>query len=179
MKILIHLMIDHPDWFQWKSVLPQVKEAKKVVQQALKPGGGGPDSSRVGKLVLNLSYQKTGYLSCSIFIDLGLNSEIFHILYTKIISPMLKIGYFYLIFTGIAYDFPDSNGYGGNTTTSEACRKFYRSSELRSRLVNLCPNLYKNAFEQILFNDLIILRLISCRYRLLVDKIGGFVNCKN
>ena len=73
---------------------------------------------------------------------------------------------------GIAYDFPDSNGYGGNTTTSEACRKFYRSSELRARLVDLCPALYRNAFQQILFNDLIILRLISCRYRVLVDKIG-------
>ena len=79
---------------------------------------------------------------------------------------------FRFMILGIAYDFPDSNGYGGNTTTSEACRKFYRSSELRGRLVDLCPPLYRNAFEQILFNDLIILRLISCRYRVLVDKIG-------
>ena len=77
-----------------------------------------------------------------------------------------------IIYLGIAYDFPDSNGYGGNTTTSEACRKFYRSTELRGRLVDLCPPLYRNAFEQILFNDLIILRLISCRYRVLVEKIG-------
>ena len=38
--------------------------------------------------------------------------------------------------------------------------------------MDLCPALYRNAFEKILFNDLIILRLISCRYRVLVDKIG-------
>ena len=73
---------------------------------------------------------------------------------------------------GIAYDFPDSGGYGGNTTTSEACRKVYRSKELRGRLVKLCPLLYKSAFEKILFNDLILLRLTSCNYRVLVDKIG-------
>ena len=80
-----------------------------------------------------------------------------------------------LLLPGIAYDFPDSNGYGGNTTTSQSCRKFYHSLELRSRLVKLCPPLFKLAYEKILFNDLIILRLISCRYRVLVDKIGELV----
>ena len=76
------------------------------------------------------------------------------------------------LIAGIAYDFPDSGGYGGNTTTSESCRKVYRSSELRGRLVDLCPPLYKAAFERIFFNDCILLRLISCRYRVLVNRIG-------
>ena len=76
--------------------------------------------------------------------------------------------------SGIAYDFPDSGGFGGNTTTSEACRKFYHSQELRDRLVKLCPPLYRTAFATILFNDLLILRLTSCRYNVLVDKIGEF-----
>lgn len=78
--------------------------------------------------------------------------------------------------TGIAYDFPASGGYGGNTTTSESARKFFSSKELRDRLVNLCPPLYRAAYEKILFNDLIILRLMSCRYQVLVDKIGNEVN---
>ena len=46
------------------------------------------------------------------------------------------------------------------------------SKELRDRLVNLCPPLYKAAYEKILANDLTILRLMSCRYEVLVDKIG-------
>ena len=75
--------------------------------------------------------------------------------------------------TGIAYDFPASGGYGGNTTTSESARKFFSSKELRDRLVHLCPPLYKAAYEKILFNDLTILRLMSCRYEVLVDKIGN------
>ena len=48
-EILIHLMIDHMDWYQWKSVLPAVKEAKRIIQQALKPGGAGANSSNIGK----------------------------------------------------------------------------------------------------------------------------------
>ena len=46
------------------------------------------------------------------------------------------------------------------------------SKELRDRLVRLCPPLYRVAYERLLFNDLLILRLISCRYKVLVDKIG-------
>ena len=76
------------------------------------------------------------------------------------------------LFAGIAYDFPDSGGRAGNTTTSEAARKVFMSKELRDRLVNLCPPLYKAAYEKILANDLTILRLMSCRYEVLVDKIG-------
>ena len=52
-KILIHLMIDHHDWNQYKIILPRVKEAKRKVQAALKPGGGGPNSSNIGALKTN------------------------------------------------------------------------------------------------------------------------------
>ena len=48
------------------------------------------------------------------------------------------------------------------------------SEELRARLVKLCPPLYRGTFEKILFNDLLILRLMSCRYNVLVNKIGKF-----
>ena len=41
-------MIDHPDWFQYKHVLSRVKKAKKIIQRALKPGGGGANSTSVG-----------------------------------------------------------------------------------------------------------------------------------
>ena len=78
-----------------------------------------------------------------------------------------------MVLTGIAYDFPASGGYGGNTTTSESARKVFKSKELRDRLVNLCPPLYKAAYEKILLNDLTILRLMSCRYEVLVHKIGN------
>ena len=78
-----------------------------------------------------------------------------------------------MIFEGVAYDFPASGGYGGNTTTSESARKVFKSKELRDRLVNLCPPLYKAAYEKILLNDLLILRLMSCKYEVLVDKIGN------
>ena len=135
-KILLHLMVGHMDWNQYKHVMPSLKAAKCRVQAALKPGGGGEGSSNIGIVIRSL------------------------------------FSFSFFLIEGIAYDFPDSGGYGGNTTTAEACRKVYRSTELRERLVNLCPDLYKEAFRQLLFNDLIILRLTSCKYRVLVDKIG-------
>ena len=51
-KILIHLMVGHFDWNQYKWVLAEVKKAKMVVQQTLKPGGGGPESSNIGSVHL-------------------------------------------------------------------------------------------------------------------------------
>ena len=74
--------------------------------------------------------------------------------------------------TGIAYSYPDAKGLGGNTTTAEVARKFFFSDVLRKRVVDLCPLLYRAAMEKILFNDLIILRLMSCDYTLLPAKIG-------
>jgi hypothetical protein len=72
----------------------------------------------------------------------------------------------------VAYAFPDSKGFGGNTTTAQLARKVFHSEELRGRLVNLCPEIYKQAMSRILFNDLILLRLMSCDYLLLPAKIG-------
>ena len=59
---------------------------------------------------------------------------------------------------GVAYGFPDARGLGGNTTTAELCRKMFLSGNLRKRMVNLCPQLYRPAMEQILFNEMILLR---------------------
>ena len=50
-KILTHLMVDHQDWFQYKHIVPSLKKAKKAVQAALKPGGGGPNT--IGKSAAN------------------------------------------------------------------------------------------------------------------------------
>ena len=48
-------MIDHPDWNQYQHLLPALKEAKRKVQEALKPGGGGPNSSNIGRILFGLS----------------------------------------------------------------------------------------------------------------------------
>merc|ERR1719186_1269433 len=68
---------------------------------------------------------------------------------------------------GVAYDCPDAKGFGGTTTTAEMARKVYGSQVLRRRLINFCPPLYRSAMDRILFNDLILMRLMSCDYRLL------------
>ena len=52
-------------------------------------------------------------------------------------------------------------------------RKVYGSQVLRKRLINFCPPLYRSAMDRILFNDLILMRLMSCDYRLLPSKIGN------
>ena len=43
---------------------------------------------------------------------------------------------------------------------------------MRERLVKLTPELYRPAMRKILLNELILLRLMSCDYKLLPDKIG-------
>ena len=56
----------------------------------------------------------------------------------------------------------------------EVARKVYGSSVLRQRIVSLCPPLYQSVMAMVLFNDLVLLRLISCDYQLLPSKIGKF-----
>ena len=73
---------------------------------------------------------------------------------------------------GVAYAFPDSKGFGGNTTTAQLARKVFHSEELRGRLVKLCPRIYQQTMARILFNDLILLRLMSCDYLLEPAKIS-------
>ena len=72
----------------------------------------------------------------------------------------------------MAFAFPDAKGFGGSTTTAEVARKVFNSSNMRRRLVNLVPELYRPAIERILLNDLVLLRLMSCDYTLLPTKIG-------
>ena len=72
----------------------------------------------------------------------------------------------------MAYGYPDSKGCGGTTTTGEVARKMFHSEELRNRMVKMVPDVFRPAVSQILFNDLILLRLMSCDYLLLPDKIG-------
>ena len=73
---------------------------------------------------------------------------------------------------GVAYGFPDAKGFGGTTTTAEVARKILSEEALRKRLVNLCPVIYRAAMASILLNDLTLLRLMSCSYLLLPEKIG-------
>ena len=82
----------------------------------------------------------------------------------------------FLHFLGVAYAFPDARGFGGNTTTAQIARKTLSSPVLRQRLVDLCPDVYRQAMEQILLNDLTILRLMSCGYLLLPSKIGKLIH---
>jgi hypothetical protein len=51
-------------------------------------------------------------------------------------------------------------------------RKILKSSVLRKRVVDLVPPLFRSAMDMILFNDLILLRLMSSDYMLLASKIG-------
>ena len=66
----------------------------------------------------------------------------------------------------------DIKGCGGTTTTGEVARKIFHEEELRNRLVKLVPEVFKPAIQKILFQDLILLRLMSCDYLLLPEKIG-------
>ena len=50
----------------------------------------------------------------------------------------------------------------------------YGEPVLRQRLVKLCPPMYQLAMDRILFNDMLLLRLMSCDHYLLHDKIGQF-----
>jgi hypothetical protein len=63
-------------------------------------------------------------------------------------------------------------GCGGTTTTGEVARKIFHEEVLRERLVKLVPEVFRPAMRKILFQDLILLRLMSCDYVLLPDKIG-------
>ena len=84
-----------------------------------------------------------------------------------------KLGFlFFLMFLGVAYAFPDAKGFGGNTTTAALARKVFGSTNMRNRLVQLVPQLYRPAITRILLNDLTLLRLMSCSYKLLPSKIG-------
>ena len=51
-------------------------------------------------------------------------------------------------------------------------RTFFASPVLRMRLGNLCPESHREAMDQILVNDLTILRLMNCDYTLLPEKIA-------
>ena len=72
----------------------------------------------------------------------------------------------------MAFAFPDAKGFGGSTTTGPVARKVFKSSNLRNRLVQLVPELYRPAFERIMLNESVLLRLMSCDYKLLPAKIG-------
>ena len=87
-------------------------------------------------------------------------------------TSQTKLLYQFDLNSGVAYGFPDAKGFGGTTTTGEVARKIFKSEILRERIVQLCPELYRPAMRRILFNDLILLRLMSCEYKLLPDKIG-------
>ena len=139
-KIITHLMTEHHNWIEDSTVKDQMKAAKEVVQQALKPNQV-PGGSREQNQGCKIHPQVT-----SINIILAL---------------------------GVAYAFPDSKGFGGNTTTAQLARKVFHSEELRGRMVNLCPEIYKQAMSRILFNDVILLRLMSCDYLPLPAKIGS------
>ena len=74
--------------------------------------------------------------------------------------------------------FPDAKGIGGSTTTTAMARKVFHSSNMRNRLVQLVPPLYRAAIERILLNDLVLMRLMSCDFKLLPDKISMIINQK-
>jgi hypothetical protein len=59
-KILLHLMTEQYNWWEYKENQPDLSEAKKIVQKTLKPGqvpGGTPDEN-IGKHFTYLYYFK-------------------------------------------------------------------------------------------------------------------------
>jgi len=74
---------------------------------------------------------------------------------------------------GIKYNFPDVSGFGGNSTTGHEARKFFRSQELRERMVEMYPDedQEKDVFREFLENDSMIMRLAQCTRKLNVDKL--------
>ena len=44
-----------------------------------------------------------------------------------------------------------SGGTGGNTTTGQSARLFYQNPDVRERLVELCPQEFRETFREILF----------------------------
>ena len=62
----------------------------------------------------------------------------------------------------------------GNLKKGSQRIKVYSSSSLRNRLVNLCPELYRSGITRMLFNDLILLRIMSCDYKLLLSEVSKF-----
>ena len=78
---------------------------------------------------------------------------------------------------GIAFNMATSGGSGGNTTTAQAAHTVYWDPAIRARLVDLCPEEYREAYNQIISNNFVILRLISCDCLLDLKKIEEL--CKN
>ena len=121
-KIALHVMVGHYKWVEDASIKPRIKEAKELLQKALKPG--------------------------------------------QVVGGSVREN------IGVAYGYPDAKGCGGTTTTGEVARKMFCEEELRSRIVKLVPQEFRPAMEKILFQDMILLRLMSCDYLLLPEKIN-------
>ena len=82
---------------------------------------------------------------------------------------------------GIKYNFPDVGGFGGNSTTGHEARKFFRSRELRERMVEMYPGqgAEKDVFREFLENDSMIMRLAQCTRKLNVDKLEDLCQRQN
>ena len=57
----------------------------------------------------------------------------------------------YILWSGLAYNMATSGGTGGNTTTGQSARLFYQNPDVRERLVELCPQEFRETFREILF----------------------------
>ena len=62
-------------------------------------------------------------------------------------------------------------GCGGNTTTSVKSRKFFRSPNMRNKIVEYVGPEFADIMAELLENDRIILALINCSQEIKVDKL--------
>ena len=177
-KILIHLLLRHWSWIQGKAMEAQVK----VIFYSF---------TILNHLTFYIGQDGVG-AGCSQAKERKTWSEQNQSYWSRYSSFIVLFDQFD---EGIAYNMASSGSYGGNTTTAESARKVYKTVEIRERLVALCPDHYKFTYTQILFNSELnwqqlvcfcsryiinvfsstanlILRLMSCSKRLLVDKIG-------
>ena len=95
-------MIDHHDWNQYKHVQPALKEAKIRVQQVLKPGGGGLNSTNVGELPLEyLNIQQYVFLLFHLYdhlyVHLNINPKLYKSFIKKYSSKRLCPNFYVIL----------------------------------------------------------------------------------
>ena len=77
---------------------------------------------------------------------------------------------------GIFLGWPDCNSQGGNTTTAAVGRKFYRTKEIRDRMINLVPEEFRPRFKEFVENNRIVMAIMASSRKVKVDKLKDLCN---
>ena len=72
---------------------------------------------------------------------------------------------------GIAWGYPDASGRGGGSATSQSARQFFKSRELRERVISFVPEKDRDHLRFILQNTGILLRVMECDQKVDTQKV--------